>query len=75
MTLADMKDGEVCSILNVLSKKDLKRRLFDLGFFPGMQVECVIRSPFESPILFKVNGALIALRAIDAKEIEVIHEK
>ncbi len=71
MSLVDMKIGEICKILSINNEDHLKRRLYDLGFFPGSLVECVLISPFSSPILFKVNGALIALRKSDAIRIEV----
>lgn len=74
MSLADLKTGEFVKILNIHNEESLRRRLYDLGFFPNSLVECVLVSPFSSPILYKVNGALIALRKSDAKFIEVEYE-
>lgn len=74
MSLADLKTGEFVKILNIHNEESLRRRLYDLGFFPNSLVECVLVSPFSSPILYKVNGALIALRKSDAKFIEVKYE-
>ncbi|MCI8574847.1 MAG: ferrous iron transport protein A [Bacilli bacterium] len=74
MTLADTQVGEISKILSIHHETEIKRRLYDLGFFPGSFIECVLISPFKSPILYKVNGALIALRASDAKKIEVAYE-
>jgi ferrous iron transport protein A len=74
MTLADINVGDLSKILSIHHDVQIKRRLYDLGFFPGSLVECVLISPFKSPILYKVNGALIALRFRDAKKIEVEYE-
>lgn len=74
MTLADLNIDDSGCIQKIHSKEDLRRRLFDLGFFPDVTVECVLKSPFGSPILYKVNGAFIALRKEDAGEIEVRYE-
>lgn len=71
MTLADLKVGEEARIYKIMASDSLKRRLFDLGFIPDSIVECVLFSPFQSPILYKVKGAFIALRESDAKRIGV----
>ncbi|MCI8394233.1 MAG: ferrous iron transport protein A [Bacilli bacterium] len=73
MTLADLQERDLVQIKEVKNDFHLKRRLYDLGFFPGVSVECVIISPFYSPILYKVNGAFIALRKEEAKKIEVTY--
>ena len=74
MSLSDLKNGDFAKILSVHNEESLRRRLYDLGFFPNSLVECVLISPFSSPILYKVNGALIALRKSDANLIEVEYE-
>ena len=74
MFLADVKNRKKVKILSIFNEDSLKRRLYDLGFFPNSIVECILVSPFSSPILYKVNGALIALRKSDASLIEVEYE-
>lgn len=75
MLLSDLEVSEHAKILKVSSDDSMKRRLYDLGFFPGMNVECVLKSPFSSPILYCVRGSFIALRESDAKRIEVLYEE
>ena len=48
-----------------------KRRFFDLGFLPNTKISCVLISPFKDPKAYMVNGNVIALRNVDAKNIEV----
>lgn len=74
MLMSDLNVCETAKVVQINSNSSLKRRLYDLGFFPNSRVECVLVSPFSSPILYKVNGAFIALRKKDAKEIEVAYE-
>ena len=62
----------ICSIHDDSS---MKRRLLDLGFIPGAQVECVLVSPFHDPKAYQINGNVIALRGVDAKNIEVSYER
>lgn len=74
MSLLEIKMNEKARIISITTEESLQRRLYDLGFFPGNSVECILISPFSSPILYKVNGAFIALRSSDAKRIEVEYE-
>lgn len=46
---------------------ELRRRLRDLGFVPGAQVECLGRSPLGDPAAYRVRGAVVALRRRDAQ--------
>lgn len=48
-----------------------RRRLLDLGFTLGAQVEAVRRSPLGDPVAYRVRGSLLALRAEQASDIEV----
>jgi DtxR family Mn-dependent transcriptional regulator len=48
-----------------------RRRLLDLGVTPGAIIERAFTSPFGEPTAYRVRGALIALRAEQAREIEI----
>jgi Fe2+ transport system protein FeoA len=48
-----------------------RRRLFDLGFTPGTEVECAFPSAFGEPRAYRVRGTLIALRPEQARRIDV----
>ena len=48
-----------------------RRRLLDLGVTPGAIIERAFTSPFGEPIAYRVRGALIALRAEQAREVEI----
>jgi len=43
----------------------------DLGVTPGAIIERAFTSPFGEPIAYRVRGALIALRAEQAREVEI----
>ena len=53
----------------------LKRRFLDLGFLPNCKVSCVLISPFKYPKAYKINDSIIAIRNIDAKNIEVEYDR
>ena len=71
MTL-DLLNLDNLGIIRKVGGEDiLKRRLLDLGFIPGVEVKCVLVSPFRDPKAYLVNSNVIALRNKDAKYIEV----
>ena len=53
----------------------LKRRLLDLGFIPGEMIECVLISPFHDPKAYLIHSNVIALRNVDARNIEVSYAR
>ena len=48
-----------------------RRRLLDLGVTPGTVIEHALTSPLGEPTAYRVRGALIALRAEQANQIEI----
>ncbi len=72
MKLNDMRPGQVARVSSVGELCSLARRLHDLGFNENAAVECVGVSPFGDPAAYLICGAVIALRAADAADIEVV---
>ena len=48
-----------------------KRRLLDIGLTSGTSVECVLESPGKDICAYLIRGSVIAIRKVDAKEVEV----
>ncbi len=74
MRLDNINLNDYVTIINVFGDTSIKRRLLDLGFIPGEEVKCVLISPFKDPKAYQVHGNVIALRNIDAHNIEVQNE-
>ena len=74
MTLDKIGLNECVFIDRIEGEVSTKRRLFDLGFIPGAKVECVLISPFKDPKAYQIAGNIIALRRVDARNIEVSYE-
>ncbi len=72
-TLADVAPGCRATVLDVCAGVDpaVARRLFDLAFAPGVEVEVVRRAPMADPIVFRVAGYDIALRRAQALAVRV----
>ena len=58
-------------VIDLNIKENFKRRILDLGIVPGIELEKIIESPFKKIAAYDINGSLIAIRDIDAKNIGV----
>jgi ferrous iron transport protein A len=67
--LSELKTGETCKVLRLLSEGGMRRRLLDLGICPGTQVRCVGKSPLGDPMAYLVRDTEVAIRRRDAVDI------
>ena len=58
-------------VQEVFAQGAQRRRLQELGFVPGAQVECVGISPLGDPSAYQLRGTVIALRRRDARPVRV----
>ena len=49
-----------------------RRRLLDLGFVPGSEIEMIIKSAFNDPVAYKIKNTVIALRNSQAQQIDLV---
>lgn len=69
ITLKDLKPGE-SGIVHSLGEKGLvRRRLMDMGFTPGANVEVVKVAPLGDPIEVNIRGYALSLRQSEAVQI------
>ncbi|AGT31796.1 iron transporter FeoA [Geobacillus genomosp. 3] len=74
--LSDMRPGDRFRIVKLaVPDPILKRRLLDLGFVPGGEVEIGQKSPLGDPTAYHVCGTTVALRKEESDNIygEKIH--
>ncbi len=74
-SMSQLKNGERALIYSLENKKDMRRRLIDIGFGTGTEVVCLGRAPFSDPIAYGIKGSVIALRKADAALITVDREE
>lgn len=76
MRLDQLKKGHRAHILHIHASWEQKRRLLELGFVPGSQVEALGRAPLSGPLVIRCRGTKIALRSQDAAyiELEEVHK-
>lgn len=70
-TLADLKPGETGIVAALRVSGADRRRMMDLGIVPGTSITAAMRSPLGDPTAYRVRGALIGLRRIQAERIEI----
>lgn len=75
MTLADLELTKTAVIRKIHLVGNLRRRLLDLGFSPGIAVTPLFRSPFGDPTAYRVLNSVVALRKEDAAQIEIQSSK
>ena len=69
--LTDLKDGENSEVvgLSPACRGAERMRLLDLGVVPGSKIGIDLKSPFRSPIAYRIRGSVIALRKEQAEQI------
>jgi ferrous iron transport protein A len=70
-TAAELKFGEKVVIDDVDTDHPSSRRILEVGFTPGQEIELINISAFNDPMAFSVRGTLIAIRRNEAHCIKV----
>ncbi len=68
-TLAQLHQGECAVVEKLTANTSIRRRLQDIGFIPGTNVECINKSPLGDPAAYFIRGSVIALRMEDSTTI------
>ena len=68
---SQLKFGEKVIIKKIDSSHPSSRRILEIGFTPGQEIELITSSIFNDPLAFSIRGALIALRRNEADCIKV----
>ena len=71
LTLDKLRSGERGRVTELLSEGSMRRRMIDLGVVEGTEIECVGKSPSGDPSAYLIRGAVIAIRAKDARKVYI----
>ncbi len=74
-SLVSLGIGETGEIYDIKASGSFLRRLMDLGFIRGAEIEKSGASPLGDPCAYKILDAVIALRASDAAKIILTEER
>ena len=71
MTLDLLAAGQRARVVAVHGEGVFRRRLLELGVLPGTEVERTGQAPLGDPLTYRVRGAVVCLRRVDARHVEV----
>ncbi len=71
MTLDDLTTGEKGRVIRLLAHGPFKKRLLEMGFIAGAEVEVIKYAPLKDPVEYFIKGYHVSLRHEEAAQIEV----
>ncbi len=72
MRLSGLQTGEKGVIVKVLGRGAFRKRIIEMGFIRGKEVEVIQNAPLKDPIHYRIMGYDVSLRRSDASLIEVV---
>ncbi|MBR4729756.1 MAG: ferrous iron transport protein B [Prevotella sp.] len=75
MKLSELKTGEKGIIVKVLGHGGFRKRIIEMGFIKGKEVEVLLNAPLQDPVKYKLMGYEVSLRHHEAECIEVINSE
>jgi Fe2+ transport system protein FeoA len=64
--------GEKAIINYIDDSHPSSRRILEVGFTPGQEIELLCKSTFNDPLAFSLRGTMIAIRKNEAESIKLI---
>ncbi len=71
MKLSDLKTGQHATIVTVQGHGSFRKRIVEMGFVRGKEVEVLLNAPLQDPVKYKVMGYEVSLRRQEAEMIVV----
>ena len=72
MKLSELKTGEKGIIVKVQGHGGFRKRIIEMGFIRGKEVEVLLNAPLQDPVKYKLMGYEVSLRHQEADMIEVV---
>lgn len=72
MKLIDVEVGEIVKVKKNSAQDSLRERFLALGLTKGADVEVLRKGPKNNLTVYRIRGAMIALRNEESKLIEVL---
>lgn len=71
-TAANLNFGEKAIIDKIDFNHPSFRRIIEIGFTPGQEIELLNKSVFNDPLAFSLRGTTIAIRRHEAESIKLL---
>lgn len=71
MRLDELQTGQKAKIVKILGHGAFRKRLIEMGFVKGHDIEVLLHAPLKDPIKYSIMGYEISLRRSEAHLVEV----
>lgn len=75
MNLSDLKEGERGIIAKVKGRGAFRKRITEMGFIKGKEVQVIKNAPLRDPIEYRLLNYDVSLRRSEARLVTVLSEK
>ena len=72
MKLSELKTGESGVIVKVHGHGGFRKRIVEMGFIKGTQVDVVLNAPLRDPVKYKLMDYEVSLRRAEAELVEIV---
>ncbi len=72
MKLSELKTGQKGVIVKVNGHGGFRKRIMEMGFIKGKEIEVLLNAPLKDPVKYKIMGYEVSLRHSEAELIDVI---
>ena len=72
MKLSELKTGQRGVIVKVTGHGGFRKRIVEMGFIRGQEVEVLLNAPLQDPVKYRLMGYEVSLRHDEAAMIEVL---
>ena len=72
MRLSELRTGEKGIIVKIMGRDTFRKRIIEMGFIRGKEVQVIQNAPLKDPIHYRIMGYDVSLRRQDAELIEVV---
>lgn len=72
MRLSDLNTGEKAVITGLHGYGAFKKRVMEMGFVKGREIEAILTAPLKDPVDYSIMGYQVSLRRSEAAMIEII---
>jgi ferrous iron transport protein B len=72
MNLSELKSSRKAVIIKVKGRGAFRKRISEMGFVKGKEIELIKYAPLKDPVEYKIMGYEVSLRKSEAELIEII---
>lgn len=72
MKLSELRIGEKAIITKVRGRGAFRKRILEMGFVPGKEIQAIKKAPLNDPVEYRIMGYDVSLRNSEADLIDVV---